>query len=681
MASFIVTTLTDVVEAGDGVLSLREALALANGNGATPDTITFAAGLAGGTLFLTSGQLEITSDGIAVDGDIDRDGSADITIDADSAAGLDDAVSPVFVIGGGDFAGNTLNGLGIQDGHAVVAIGGDIVVGGALTLTNSTVSGGRARFGGGIYAGNYAALTLINSTVSGNNASYGGGISGAARTTITLTNSTISGNSGYITGGGIFTTVYSAIMLTNSTVSGNSGAYGGGIAGYNHNTVTLNSSTVTGNSGQFGGGISNRFSGVTTLTNSIVAGNAATNQGDDLFGGGGNYDPTALSDLVFTGGNIIGSGPVGFASVTGVPPILIDGTSEAALETVFAAVAPDPDSGVLSGVLADNGGPVETVAITTGGIAHNAGDDTVLPPDLQDLDHDGNIIEPLSVDARGLPRVVGAHVDIGAFEAGDGTENHPPAAVDDLVAIVEDATSDNLWPALLSNDTDPDAGDSLAISSVDTNGTQGHVNFNAATQLLEYVADADAFDLLAPGATTTDSFSYTIVDGGGLTSTAIVTVEVTGGSDNQPRVRLGNGDDSRTGAAGEAEDSIFGENGDDSLSGLGGADTLDGGRGADTLNGGDGVDWLFGRRGDDSLAGGSGPDVFVLARSGGDDTVTGFLVGTDHLHLDGVAARHATLADVDHDGGANDLVIRLSSGSVTLLDTGAVANWETQLFV
>jgi hypothetical protein len=58
-----------------------------------------------------------------------------------------------------------------------------------------------------------------------------------------------------------------------------------------------------------------------------------------------------------------------------------------------------------------------------------------------------------------------------------------------------------------------------------------------------------------------------------------------------------------------------------------------------------------------------------------------FLVGTDHLHLDGITARQATLTDVDHSGGANDLVIRLSNGSVTLLNTGAVANWETQLFI
>jgi hypothetical protein len=157
MATFTVTTLADETFQGsetsgapDGAgLSLREALALANGN-AEADEITFAAGLAGGTLFLTTGQhLAITTDGITIDGDIDGDGDADITIDADSAAGLDDAASRVFEIdgaGAGTIAA-TLNGLVIRDGNvASGAAGGGIVVGrvDALTLTNATVA---AEFG------------------------------------------------------------------------------------------------------------------------------------------------------------------------------------------------------------------------------------------------------------------------------------------------------------------------------------------------------------------------------------------------------------------------------------------------------------------------------------------------------------------------------------------------------
>jgi Ca2+-binding RTX toxin-like protein len=152
---------------------------------------------------------------------------------------------------------------------------------------------------------------------------------------------------------------------------------------------------------------------------------------------------------------------------------------------------------------------------------------------------------------------------------------------------------------------------------------------------------------------------------------------ITGGNDNQAALLLGNGNDSRSGVAGEAEDLLYGQNGNDSLSGLGGADTLYGGNGADTLDGGTGIDWLYGERGDDRITTGLGADVVVLSASGGADTVLDFLVGTDHLHLEGVSASSAALADVDHNGGANDLVIQLTNGSVTLLNTGAVANWQT----
>ena len=55
--------------------------------------------------------------------------------------------------------------------------------------------------------------------------------------------------------------------------------------------------------------------------------------------------------------------------------------------------------------------------------------------------------------------------------------------------------------------------------------------FDAATQSLRYVADNDAFDALAPGASAVDSFRYTVTDRAGLTSTATVNVTVTGVAD------------------------------------------------------------------------------------------------------------------------------------------------------
>src|SRR5262249_11149118 len=148
-----------------------------------PDTITFAANLIGGTLYLTNGELEITTSGITINGDINGDGHPDIAIDA-NPNGPGTAISRVFLISDGKYAASTisatLNGLVIKggngySGHANGTYGGGgIYVGDAdaLTLTNSTVSGNSYTThygyhgGGGIFGYTGAAITLINSTVS-----------------------------------------------------------------------------------------------------------------------------------------------------------------------------------------------------------------------------------------------------------------------------------------------------------------------------------------------------------------------------------------------------------------------------------------------------------------------------------------------------------------------------------
>jgi len=282
--SLVVTTAADVVDLFDNLTSLREALALANSDPTTDDTITFAPALSGDTLFLTTGQqLEITTDGITVDGDIDGDGSADITIHGNDAVRL-------FAINGGATAiAATLNGLNVE--------------------------GGYADFGGAISVGTDDHLTLTNSTVDGNNASqYGGGIGADIRSVVEVIGSTISGNAAGIRGGGIFAGTDASISLVNATLSGNRSVAGGGaIYGAADNAITLFNATVTGNrAGGSGGGISlleAAGQAVLTLTNSIVAGNDATGAADDLLGIGG-------ADITFTGGNIVGSAPVAF-NVTG----------------------------------------------------------------------------------------------------------------------------------------------------------------------------------------------------------------------------------------------------------------------------------------------------------------------------------------------------------------------------
>jgi Ca2+-binding RTX toxin-like protein len=252
--------------------------------------------------------------------------------------------------------------------------------------------------------------------------------------------------------------------------------------------------------------------------------------------------------------------------------------------------------------------------------------------------------------------------------------NEAPVAKADSIAVNEDATSANLWGLLLGNDSDVDAGDILSIKAVGTGRTLGSLLFDPETKSLRYVADNDAFDVLAPGATATDNFTYTVTDKAGLTSTASVNVTVTGIAGGISKVG-GNGADSLTGTAGE--DRLSGDNGDDRLFGVDGHDRLDGGRGNDQLFGGRGNDLLIGGHGDDTLEGGAGRDSFVLSARGGNDVVLDFDVANDKLLFDGTAIRSSEARDWNGDG-ITDIRLNLTAGgTVTLLGLSSLSGVQT----
>src|SRR5689334_2649390 len=78
----VVTTLNDVVDAGDGQTSLREAILETNtGNPSAFDSITFADTLSG-TIRLTSSLPQITQQ-VLITGNVDSNGKPVITISGD----------------------------------------------------------------------------------------------------------------------------------------------------------------------------------------------------------------------------------------------------------------------------------------------------------------------------------------------------------------------------------------------------------------------------------------------------------------------------------------------------------------------------------------------------------------------------------------------------------------------
>lgn len=110
--------------------------------------------------------------------------------------------------------------------------------------------------------------------------------------------------------------------------------------------------------------------------------------------------------------------------------------------------------------------------------------------------------------------------------------NHAPVAVADTVSTNEDTTLTILASALLANDTDQDANDTKTLVSVQ--GAQhGTVSLNSSGNVV-FTADANYWGVA--------SFTYTMKDSAGATSTATVTVNVAAVNDAPTATNLSAGE-------------------------------------------------------------------------------------------------------------------------------------------
>jgi VCBS repeat-containing protein len=118
------------------------------------------------------------------------------------------------------------------------------------------------------------------------------------------------------------------------------------------------------------------------------------------------------------------------------------------------------------------------------------------------------------------------------IESGQEPElvNNPPVAEDDATTTDEDSPVTVAAPGVLDNDSDPDAGDTLTVTAVDTSGTIGTVTAWYADGSFTYDPD-EQLEYLQAGDSATDSFIYTVSDSHGGTDTATVTITINGVND------------------------------------------------------------------------------------------------------------------------------------------------------
>ncbi len=369
-STLTVTTLNDEQNV-NGLCSLREAIINANNNnqsgsvdcaaGTGADTINFSVT---GTIILGD-QLPGITEALTIDGP----GAGSLTISGNNLYRII-GIAPAIAV--------NMQNLTIADGAAPDNSGAGIFSYGILTISNCAFSNNTASiYGGAIYNCDFATLNILNSTFSVNSAGYyGGAIYNALNATANISNSTFSGNSVPASGGAIFNYQDAIANISNSTFSGNTAAYGGGLYNRSLATANISSSTFSGNSAAVSGGAIMNFAAV-ILQNSIVANSPS---------GGNCYNEASLNSIGYN--------------------LDTDNTCSLTEPTDLPNTSPQ------LGVLADNGGPTDTMALDPGSPAVDR-----IPFGVNGCG------TTMTTDQRGFlrPSAGGGPCDIGAYEADQQT--------------------------------------------------------------------------------------------------------------------------------------------------------------------------------------------------------------------------------------------------------------------
>ncbi|MDY7076624.1 MAG: Ig-like domain-containing protein, partial [Chloroflexota bacterium] len=223
---------------------------------------------------------------------------------------------------------------------------------------------------------------------------------------------------------------------------------------------------------------------------------------------------------------------------TATVSITIDGVNDAptALDDSGAAFTTDEDSSFTTGdVLTTDSDPdtSDTLSVdsidTTGtqGQVTDNGDGTF------DYDPNGQF-ESLAVGEQAFDTFTyvvsdGALTDTATVSITiDGVNDAPTALDDSGAAFTTGEDSSFTTGDVLTNDSDPDTSDTLAVDSIDTTGTQGQVTDNG-DGTFDYDPNGQ-FESLAVGEQAFDTFTYVVSDGA-LTDTASVSITIDGAND------------------------------------------------------------------------------------------------------------------------------------------------------
>ena len=396
---------------GGGIIGLDFSILTINNSAISSSTV--GGGVGGG--IATGGTLTVVGSTLADDtagagGGLFNAGTTTITdssFTGDSAGNVGGGIYNVGVLTlsgttlTGDTAGNDGGGIDAEGTFTITGstfsddsttngstYGGGFEGGGTGTITASTFSGDSSYYGGALFYDG-PSLVISDSTFESNSAYQGGAILNYGNLIVSST--TLADNSAGNTGGGIFN--QGTLTVSASTLSGNSASYGGGI--YNQSGSTplyVINSTIADNSADQGGGIYDYSAATLQVTSSTIAYNVDySGDGPGIFSDFGlvTLDNTIVAaNTVGTGlgASEVDTGGAGYQSASAYNLIGVDGSGELSSNDNLIGIT---NFGL--GVLGNNGGPTQTIALLAGSPAIGAGNVALA------VDQNGN---PLTTDQR-----------------------------------------------------------------------------------------------------------------------------------------------------------------------------------------------------------------------------------------------------------------------------------------
>lgn len=262
--------------------------------------------------------------------------------------------------------------------------------------------------GSGAFIKDYSDALFLGCTFVRNRSTHNGALT-VVFAAGAVVNTTFYGNHSFDSGTGglsvVAPLVGSSVLVANAALVGNRGAEGGALA------VGLTAGTDV------------------RVVNVVAAANEATGAGGAVWAR--DAEGTRIENALFWGNAAPGGEEIAVSQGEGplvrrslVEGGYAEGTDILDADPLFVRM-PDPGADGQWGTEDDDYGDLR---LLEGSPAVDYALAEYLPPDVWDLDGDGDTEEPLPVDLAGNPRVLGEAPDLGAYEGAVRVANEPPVS-------------------------------------------------------------------------------------------------------------------------------------------------------------------------------------------------------------------------------------------------------------